>query len=158
MSRNKWYETYKIETILNKRETVRRIESKIVLKFVWSIENFLFYGSKIGDGGYKVCISPREMPPRGYSNPFLPIVILEIITNSEGKSVVFFHLRPIKLVWIYLLVVFTIGAVAEGFNVLIYVFFLCMVAFFRMKYWEFVRRRVGQWLEELLEVKKETEK
>lgn len=149
--KDKWYEPYKIVTALDKKETIRRIESKIMLKFAWSIENFLFYGKKTGDGEYKVCISPRVMPPRGNSNLFLPIIILEVIINSEGKSIIIFHLKPIRLIWIYILVVFTIGAIVEWLNALIYVSFLCMVALVRMKYWEFIRRRVGEWLEELLD-------
>lgn len=153
--KDKWYEPYKIVTALDKKETIRRIESKIMLKFAWSIENFLFYGKKTGDGEYKVCISPRVMPPRGNSNLFLPIIILEVIINSEGKSIIFFHLEPIKLVWVYLLG-FLALILAET-NVLVYACSLCLGAFLQMKYWEFVRRRVGQWLEELLEVKKETE-
>ncbi len=157
MKKNKWYEPYKVVTTLDLTETARRIESKIMLKFAWSIENYLFYGKKFGNGEYRVYISPREMSPRGNSNPFLPKVIIEIIANPEGKSTVYFHLKSIKMVWICILTFFTFGAVVESLNISIYVFFLCIGFFLRMKYWKFVRRRVGEWVEELLDVKKETE-
>ena len=154
-NKNKWYEPYKIVTVLDKPEVIRRIESKIMLRFAWSIENYLFYGKKIDGGEYKLYISPREMPPRGNSNPFLPGVILKIITNSKGENIVFFHLKPIKFVWIYILG-FLALVLAET-NVVVYAGFLCLGAFLRMEYWKFVRRRVGEWVEELLDVKKETE-
>lgn len=157
MNKKKWYEPYKVVTTLDLTETARRIESKIMLKFAWSIENYLFYGKKIDNGEYRVYISPREMPPRGNSNPFLPKITIEIVANSKGKSIVFFHLKSIRMVWIYILTFFTFGAVVERLNISIYVFILCIVFFLRMKYWGFVRRRVGKLLEELLDVKKEPE-
>lgn len=153
--KNKWYEPYKVVTILDLSETVRRIEGTIVLKFAWSIENYLFYGKKIGNEKYRLYISPREMPPRGNSNPFLPGLILKIITNSEGENIVFFHLKPINFVWMFLLGFLTL-ALAET-NVLVYVGCLCLGAFLLMKYWKFIRKRVGEWLEELLDAKKEPE-
>lgn len=154
-NKNKWYEPYKVVTTLDLTETTRRIESKIMLEFAWSIENYLFYGKKIANEEYRLYISSREMPPRGNSNPFLPGVILKIITNSKGENIVFFHLKPIKFVWIYILG-FLALVLAET-NVVVYAGFLCLGAFLRMEYWKFVRRRVGEWVEELLDVKKETE-
>lgn len=40
-------------------------------------------------------------------------------------------------------------------NIFIYVLFQCLAIFLLMKYWEFVRGRVGKLLEELLEAEKE---
>ena len=157
--KDKWYEPYKVVTVLDKPEVIRRIESKIALKFVWSPENYLFYGKKEDDGVYRVFISSLEMPPRGHSNPFFFFVTVKIIENTEEKCIVFFWLKPVTFIWtdLFLYVVCTILFAVEGINVLVYVFIHCLMLFMCMEYWKFVRRRVGEWVEELLDVKKEIE-
>lgn len=153
--KNKWYEPYKIVTILDKSEIARRIESKtafIASRYDGSIDDLLFYSAKKYDGGYRGYISPRKIPPSSRQQVFLPKAIIEIFTNSEGKSCVFVRLKKTIFSWVgYCVFFLTLGY----FNVFIYVLFQRLAVFLLMKYWEFVRRRVGELLEKLLEAEKE---
>ena len=150
-NKKKWYEPYKIVSTLDKLEIARRIESKTAFigsKYDGSIDNLLFYSAKKYDGEYRGYISPRKIPPSARQQVFLPKATIEIFTNAEGKSCVFVRLKTTIFSWIgYSIFFLTIGYT----NVFIYVLFQCLAVFLLMKYWEFVRRRVGKILEELLE-------
>ena len=149
-NKNKWYEPYKIVTTLDKGEIARRIESEtafITTRYEGSIDNLLFYSAKKYDGEYRGYISPRKVPPCARQYFFLPKAIIEIFTNSEGKSYVFVRLKATIYLWIGFCICFMIFRYT---NVLIYATFQCLTFFLLVKYWEFVRRHVGKLLEDLL--------
>lgn len=153
--KDKWYEPYKVVTTLDKMEIARRIESKtafIASKYNGSIEDLLFYSAKKYDGEYRGYISPLKIPPSARQQVFLPKATIEIFTNAEGKSCVFVRLKKTIFSWVG----YCVSFLAFGYtNVFIYVLFQCLAVFLLMKYWEFVRGRVGKLLEELLEAEKE---
>ena len=158
-NKHKWYEPYKIVSALSKGETKKRIESKIALGSLISLEGYLFYGKEIDSGKYILYISHREIfaPQGGVFNPNLPRVVMEIIADFDGHNITLFWIKP-RIFWNSIpLVLYTLFCIDRRVNIVIYTFFLCLVVFIFRKYWGFVRRRVGEWLEELLEVKKETE-
>lgn len=156
-NKNKWYEPYKIVTALDKSEAIRRIESKtqfLSFKYKRTANDLLFFGGKKYEGEYSVHIWPN-MPPFGGRNCLLPKAIVEIVAGAEGNSIVYIRLIINKIPMGFLVIWLTGGL--SQLNVLCYILVLLLVAFLLMKYWEFVRRRVGKLLEELLDVKKEPE-
>ena len=57
--KDKWYEPYKIVTVLDKLEVIRRIEGKtqfISFKYKRPTDNLLFFGGKKYEEKYKVYI------------------------------------------------------------------------------------------------------
>ena len=157
--KDKWYEPYKIVTTLGKGETKKRIESKIALGSSISLEGYLLYGKEIDSRQYRLYISHREIfaPQGGVFNPNLPRVVLEIITDFDGYNTTLFWIKP-RIFWNSIpLILYTLFCIDRQVNILIYTFFLCLGVFLFGKYWKFVRKRVGEWLEELLGIKKETE-
>ncbi len=157
--KDKWYEPYKIVTVLDKLEVIRRIEGKtqfISFKYKRPTDNLLFFGGKKYEEKYKVYIWPQIIPPRGTANCFLPKAIIEVFAGKEGKSIVYIRLVMNKTYMIFWLIWGT-GLISQLGNVLVYMGVLLLVVFLLIKYWEFVRSRIGRLLEELLEVKKTEE-
>ena len=158
MSKNKskWYEPYKIVTALDKSEAVRRIESKtkfLSFKYKRTANDLLFFGGKKYEGEYIVYIWPYNIPPCGDRNFLLPKAIIEIIAGAEGNSIVYIRLIINKIHMIFT-VIWCTGVLSQ-LNVLCYILVLLLAVFLLIKYWGFVRRRVGKLLEELLDVKEE---
>ncbi len=142
---------YKIETSLNKKEIEKRIRSKTILKGerIFSyLEDYFFFGGTIENGKFMFYPLPIQMPPRGSQNPFLPKISGEIIELDSSHSIVLIQTRigPARIGFFALLIFFFAQT-----NILIFIVTLCFVVFLLKKYWNFVCKRVGEWLEKLLE-------
>lgn len=156
MSKNKskWYEPYKIVTALDKSEAIRRIESKtefLSFKYKRTADDLLFFWGKKYEAEYRVHIWPNML--FGGRNCFLPKAVIEIIAGAEGNSIVYIRLIINKIPMGFLGIWLTCGLYQQ--NVLCYILVLLLAVFLLIKYWEFVRRRVGKLLGELLDVKEE---
>ena len=157
MQKNKtaWNEPYKIATALDKGETIKRLESKIGFKNHWHSgldRPYLFYGIKTGDGKYSVYIASHLM-----HNPLLPKVVIEVFADSYGKGIVLFRVKPIYQALNFMLLFGTVIFISERLPVLLYAVCLCLGAFLHINDWGYVRQCVGKWLEELMDVRRETE-
>ena len=145
--KDKWYEPYKIVTVLNKNEVETRIRNKAA-----AVHNFWLFGRErdINEGRFRLYVSTDMVPPRG-KNPYLPNARGEIVVDAKGRSIVFVWLElPMKTVLFDLLFYFDLLLWKKG-NVLLYALLLFLYAFLLMKYWDFARRRIGEKLEELME-------
>ena len=157
MQKNKtaWNEPYKIVTALDKGEIIKRLESKIGFKNHWHSgldRPYLFYGIKTGDGKYSVYIASHLM-----HNPLLPKVVIEVFADSYGKGIVLFRVKPYPMSWSFTLAFGTGWFIFTPLPVLLYAVCLCLGAFMYIKDWGYVRQCVGKWLEELMDVRRETE-
>lgn len=150
--KSSWNEPYKIVTVLDKGETIKRLESKIAFDYWWHEQGYLFHGKKTKDGKYRVKVSSQKM-----RNPFLPKVVIEVFADSDGKGIVLFRVKPYPMSWSFTLAFGTGWFIFTPLPVLLYAVCLCLGAFMYIKDWGYVRQCVGKWLEELMDVRRETE-
>lgn len=145
---------YRIETSLSKEEIEQRIRSKSALagrQSLFHIKEHLFIAVKIKEGKFSFYPSPLHIPPRGGRNSFIPKIGGEIIENSSGQRIVCIHVKigVVNIfdgVWVLLAFIILLSTQ----NILVSLAILCLVIFLLVKYWNFVCKRVGKLLEELL--------
>lgn len=154
MQKNKtaWNESYKIVTALDKGEVIKRLESQIATNYRWLGRQHLFYGKKARDRKYNVYISSQKM-----SNLLLPEVVIEVFADSDGKGIVLFRVKPFYKKLRLILALGTMVFISEQFPVVLYAVCLCLGAFLHIKDWGYARQCVGKWLEELMDVRRESE-
>lgn len=168
--KTKWNQQHVLITSLDIQEVTRRLKNETILPGEWvswkNRDKYLFYMGKVKDNTFEVHPNSRRMPPLSERQRPFPKVCGIMSETADGGTGICVWLESGLM-----------GALFSGFEIMFGIFFLPVafsrsetivvpvelliigvicIRFLVIKYWEFVSRRVLEWLTELWDASERT--
>lgn len=160
--KGKWNQQHILITSLDRQEVERRLRNETILDGEWvarkNRENYLFHMGRVKDNAFEIYPNQRRMPPRSERGRPLPKVCgIMSATAAGGTAICIWLEEPVaeRVFSVVLDIVFGVSFLIDFLIrsdvcwfagwVLIRLLILCI----KVKYREFVSRRVLEWLTKL---------